>query len=97
GSLAVGDWVRADGGTNQGRALGKYQYMSYREEVVEIFSQKKGGLDLLKRIEQDSISASEIQRQLPTYFLQKPKSGSGSRILGIGLTVLTIRASATQS
>jgi murein DD-endopeptidase MepM/ murein hydrolase activator NlpD len=66
--LAVGDWVLADGGTNQGRALGKYQYMSYREEVVEIFSQKQGGLELLKRIEQDSITEAEIQRQLPTYF-----------------------------
>jgi len=66
--LAVGDWVKADGGTNQGRALGKYQYMSYREEVVELFSQKQGGLDLLKRIEQDRISPAEIQRQLPIYF-----------------------------
>jgi murein DD-endopeptidase MepM/ murein hydrolase activator NlpD len=66
--LAVGTWVRADKGRNQGRALGKYQYMSYREEVVAIFSKKEGGLDLLKRIEQDSISETEIQRQLPIYF-----------------------------
>jgi murein DD-endopeptidase MepM/ murein hydrolase activator NlpD len=66
--LAVGDWVIADRGTNQGRALGKYQYMSYREEVVAIFSQKEGGLDLLKRIEQDRISEAEIKRQLPIYF-----------------------------
>ncbi|MGH2412334.1 MAG: M23 family metallopeptidase, partial [Microcystaceae cyanobacterium] len=65
---AVGTYVGADGGKNHGRGLGKYQFMSYREDVIGIFSRKQGGLDLLNRIKANTASVSEIKSQLPLYF-----------------------------
>ncbi|NJO93144.1 MAG: M23 family metallopeptidase [Hydrococcus sp. RM1_1_31] len=72
--IAVGKYVQVNepnGKINRGRALGKYQYMSYREEVRAIFAKKEGGLELLKRIENNAISQSELQGQLSVYFSQQ--------------------------
>lgn len=69
--VAVGKYVQVNepnGKINRGRALGKYQYMSYREEVRAIFAKKEGGLELLKRIENNAISQSELQGKLSVYF-----------------------------
>ncbi len=68
GYKAVGIHVSADNGTNHGRALGKYQFMSYREDVEAIFRRKSGGMDLLKRIEKNTVSVAEIKRVLLDYF-----------------------------
>ena len=45
---AVGIWVSLTPGET-GRALGKYQYMSYKEVVVEELSSRPGGAELLRK------------------------------------------------
>jgi murein DD-endopeptidase MepM/ murein hydrolase activator NlpD len=62
---SVGSFTCADGGTNCGRGLGRYQYMSYRSDVRQVISQKPGGAAFLARLDSgDSVSEAEVQRFL---------------------------------
>ncbi len=69
--LAVGQWVRVrenNGTINKGRALGKYQFMSYRPDVEAVFKRKSGGMKLLKRIYDNAVDEAEIKSVLLDYF-----------------------------
>lgn len=48
---AVGPYVCADNSTNCGRALGKYQYMSYDPNVQALIATKLGGQEFLEQLE----------------------------------------------
>jgi murein DD-endopeptidase MepM/ murein hydrolase activator NlpD len=62
GYKAIGDYV-TDGDGNHGRALGKYQFMSYGP-AKDIIRQKQGGQDFLSQV--DSPNANVGQLQAPT-------------------------------
>lgn len=47
---AVGPYVCADNSTNCGRALGKYQHMSYDPDVQAIIAAKPGGQEFLEQL-----------------------------------------------
>ncbi|MCC5622148.1 M23 family peptidase [Nostoc sp. CHAB 5715] len=49
---AVGIHTCADGGLNCGRALGRYQFMSYNPYAVQLIAAKPGGQELLSQVEQ---------------------------------------------
>lgn len=49
---AVGVHTCADGGSNCGRGLGRYQFMSYNPYAVQLIADKPGGQGFLNRIEQ---------------------------------------------
>jgi murein DD-endopeptidase MepM/ murein hydrolase activator NlpD len=65
---AVGEYVIADGGRNRGRALGKYQIMSYEPEIVRYVGSRPGGREFLARISGNEISVSEMQETMRTLF-----------------------------
>jgi hypothetical protein len=52
GYQAVGVHTCADGGSNCGRGLGRYQFMSYNPYAVQLIAAKPGGQGFLNRIEQ---------------------------------------------
>ncbi|MBE9224147.1 hypothetical protein IQ264_01495 [Phormidium sp. LEGE 05292] len=47
---AIGAYVCADRGTNCGMALGRYQLMSYREDVQQAIGSVAGGTEFLKQV-----------------------------------------------
>lgn len=47
---AIGELVCSSGSHNCGRALGRYQFMSYREDVQRTVSSLSGGTDFLLRV-----------------------------------------------
>jgi hypothetical protein len=47
---AVGAYVCADGGTNCGVPLGKYQFMSYNEYARSLIASKSGGSEFLTKL-----------------------------------------------
>ncbi len=49
---AVGIHTCADGGLNCGRALGRYQFMSYNPYTVKLIAAKPGGQEFLSQVEQ---------------------------------------------
>ncbi|AFZ28332.1 hypothetical protein Cylst_6556 (plasmid) [Cylindrospermum stagnale PCC 7417] len=49
---AIGVHTCADGGLNCGRALGRYQFMSYNPYAVRLIAAKPGGEEFLKRVKQ---------------------------------------------
>ncbi len=49
---AVGIHTCADGGLNCGRALGRYQFMSYNPYAVQLIALKPGGQEFLSQVEQ---------------------------------------------
>ncbi|MEA5527457.1 M23 family peptidase [Nodularia spumigena] len=49
---AIGVYTCADQGLNCGRALGRYQFMSYNPYAVELIVAKPGGQEFLSRVEQ---------------------------------------------
>ncbi|MDZ7960931.1 MAG: M23 family peptidase [Aulosira sp. DedQUE10] len=49
---AVGIHSCADGGLNCGRALGRYQFMSYNPYAVQLIAAKPGGQEFLNQLEQ---------------------------------------------
>lgn len=49
---AVGIHTCADGGLNCGRALGRYQFMSYNPYAVQLIAAKPGGQEFLSQVEQ---------------------------------------------
>ncbi|NES96802.1 MAG: M23 family peptidase [Desertifilum sp. SIO1I2] len=66
GYRAVGVHTCADGGRNCGRALGRYQFMSYNEFAVATITQRPGGRDFLRRLEQGATpTANEIEQYFP--------------------------------
>lgn len=65
-----GDFV--DGGRGghgqrlEGRGLGRYQYMSYREDVRAAIAQKEGGEAFLRKIDSGvEVSAAEVEQYFP--------------------------------
>lgn len=49
---AIGIHTCADGGLNCGRALGRYQFMSYNPYAVKLIAAKRGGQEFLSQVEQ---------------------------------------------
>lgn len=49
---AIGIHTCADGGLNCGRALGRYQFMSYNPYAVQLIAAKLGGQEFLSQVEQ---------------------------------------------
>lgn len=63
---AVGVYTCADGGRNCGRALGRYQTMSYKEPVAAEVTKVDGGREWLNRIREGyRPSAAEIMEYYP--------------------------------
>jgi murein DD-endopeptidase MepM/ murein hydrolase activator NlpD len=55
------------GQTLMGRGLGKYQYMSYREDVIDAISQQEGGDAFLRKLDSGAeISEAEVDRYFPS-------------------------------
>jgi Peptidase family M23/D-alanyl-D-alanine carboxypeptidase len=65
GYSAIGIWVD-DGAGNQGRGLGKYQFMSYGP-AKGIIASKPGGQAFLNAVNSQSINTSTIGAQLPQF------------------------------
>lgn len=63
----IGPYVVADRGKNRGRALGKYQDMSYNPEAVRLIASKPGGREWLERIQTDP-SYKPSREELFKYF-----------------------------
>ena len=63
---AVGVWVNLSG-QETGRAFGRYQYMSYRADVIRAVSQQAGGSTLLQKARNPnaSIGADELLSVFP--------------------------------
>ncbi len=68
GYTAIGDWVCADDGTNCGRALGKYQFMTYNEVARNRILKKPGGEGFLQRAASISASKADLSKEILTYF-----------------------------
>jgi len=49
---AIGIHTCADGGLNCGRALGRYQFMSYNPYAVQLIAAKPGGQEFLSQVQQ---------------------------------------------
>ncbi|MGA9378787.1 MAG: hypothetical protein WBV73_08460 [Phormidium sp.] len=63
---AIGAYVCADGGTNCGMALGRYQLMSYREDVQQAIGSVAGGAEFLKQLNSGTKPTSqELFRYFP--------------------------------
>ncbi|MBD2311248.1 M23 family peptidase [Desertifilum sp. FACHB-1129] len=65
GYQAIGVFTCADGGRNCGRALGRYQFMSYNEFAVATISLIPGGREFLRRMGQ---GATPTQAEILRYF-----------------------------
>jgi murein DD-endopeptidase MepM/ murein hydrolase activator NlpD len=70
GYSSVGIYVNGGlGGQGQplmGRGLGKYQYMSYREDVVASISQQEGGEAFLSKVESGAdVSQADVDKYFP--------------------------------
>lgn len=63
---SVGSWVNL-GGRERGYGLGKYQYMSYREDVIAAISNQPGGKELLAAAKNPSVkpTAAMVARSFP--------------------------------
>ena len=67
GYSAIGTYINDDGAGNHGRALGKYQFMSYGPARA-IVLQKPGGQDFLNQIDSPSINLVQLQALTEKYF-----------------------------
>ena len=67
GYSAIGTYVNNDGAGNHGRALGKYQFMSYGPARA-IVLQKPGGQEFLNQIDSPSINLGQLQALTEKYF-----------------------------
>ena len=70
GYKAIGDYVNNDGAGNHGRALGKYQFMSYGPARA-IILQKPGGQDFLNRVDSPSANVEQLQSLTEKFFTQQ--------------------------
>ena len=68
GYTAIGDWVCSDKGTNCGRALGKYQFMTYNEVARNRILKKPGGANFLQRAASISALKANLSKEILTYF-----------------------------
>ena len=66
GALAVGIYLCNSDGC--GRALGKYQFMTYRNDVKQVIRSKPGGREFITNIRDNKISISDIKAKLPFFF-----------------------------
>ena len=65
-SDTIDPYVCADGGRNCGRALGKYQDMSYNPSVVQAIAQKPGGIEWLNKVNSgEKITKDELFQFYP--------------------------------
>ncbi len=70
GYQAIGSYVADDGAGNHGRALGKYQFMSYGP-AKDIIRQKPGGQDFLNQVDSPNINIGQLQALTDKFFTQK--------------------------
>lgn len=68
GYSAIGNYVCADKGKNCGRALGKYQFMTYNELARSRILRKNGGAVFLERAESRNASKQALASEILTYF-----------------------------
>jgi murein DD-endopeptidase MepM/ murein hydrolase activator NlpD len=70
GYYAVGDYANCGKGCTirGGHGLGRYQFMTYRPEIVRIFNAKPGGKEILQRSYADAISKAELEAAIRKYF-----------------------------
>jgi murein DD-endopeptidase MepM/ murein hydrolase activator NlpD len=70
GYTSAGQWG-CDGGGNCGRGLGRYQFMTYREDAKAAILKKPGGADFIRRANAPNNSLEylrSLERELPRYF-----------------------------
>lgn len=70
GYTSAGQWG-CDRDGNCGRGLGRYQFMTYREDARAAILKRPGGADFLRRANVASNSSAylnALERELPTYF-----------------------------
>jgi murein DD-endopeptidase MepM/ murein hydrolase activator NlpD len=70
GYKAIGSYVADDGAGNHGRALGKYQFMSYGPARA-IVQQKPGGQDFLNQVDSPNANVGQLQALTDKYFTQQ--------------------------
>jgi murein DD-endopeptidase MepM/ murein hydrolase activator NlpD len=58
GYQATGTYTCADGGRNCGRALGRYQFMSYNDEAASLIATRSGGQAFLDRMNKGAEATS---------------------------------------
>ena len=86
GYSAVGEYVNGGrGGRGQtlyGRGLGKYQYMSYREDVRAAIAASEGGSTFLAKVDSSaSISGAEVDRYFPAEVQDRLFRGDQERLI----------------
>ena len=67
GYQAIGTYVNDDGAGNHGRALGKYQFMSYGPARA-IVLQKPGGQAFLSQVDSPSVNMGQLQSEVSKFF-----------------------------
>ena len=67
GYQAIGSYIDNDGAGNHGRALGKYQFMSYGP-ARDIILQKPGGRAFLNQIDSPYTNIAQMQPQVTQFF-----------------------------
>jgi len=70
GYTSAGQWG-CDGAGNCGRGLGRYQFMTYREDAKAAILKKSGGADFIRRANAPNNSLEylrSLERELPRYF-----------------------------
>ena len=70
GYKAIGAYVDNDGAGNHGRALGKYQFMSYGPARA-IILQKPGGQEFLNQVDSPSANIGQLQALTDKFFTQQ--------------------------
>ena len=74
GYQAIGSYVNNDGAGNHGRALGKYQFMSYGP-ARDIIAAKPGGAQFLASVDSPSGDMSALSAVLPQLFTSAEQEG----------------------
>ena len=74
GYQAIGSYVADDGAGNHGRALGKFQFMSYGP-ARNIISQKPGGAQFLAAVDSPTINMSALSSALNQLFTPSEQEG----------------------
>ena len=74
GYSAIGSYVGNDGAGNHGRALGKYQFMSYGP-AKDIIGAKAGGAQFLSQVDSPFINMAALSAVLPKLFTPAEQEG----------------------
>ncbi|PSB41592.1 hypothetical protein C7B80_30200 [Cyanosarcina cf. burmensis CCALA 770] len=80
GYQAIGEYV-CDNQGNCGRGLGKYQFMSDRNDVNAVISQKPGGQEFLEQINNSNANKVELAQELTRYFSAESQEALADRWL----------------